>query len=281
MNPLEPFFAAYLAMSRAFGDMSRAAAKARRQNGGFPDPVVSEAGNIRSLYLETDTVQSSMDLERPERLVLPYSHAMMGWLMFVDSFASVTHVGVGGASLIRFIRANFPQAKQLAIEFNPKVAAVAQQMFQLPEPDGRFELVLGDGAQIVRGMKDQTDVLLIDAFDGFDVAQGLTDDAFFESCRDALTDQGVFCANWWIGDPRMEDGAARVKAVFGGRSIRIDASRHGNMAVMAFKPGFDPEAFRLSNIKARAERLKARGVDLDYAWLLRSLVDRNAKSLEA
>ena len=51
----------------------------------LPEVGISEHGNIRSLHLGSETVQSSMNVDYPAELVLSYSRAMMAWLLFAES----------------------------------------------------------------------------------------------------------------------------------------------------------------------------------------------------
>ncbi|CKL50917.1 spermidine synthase [Neisseria meningitidis] len=72
----------------------------RPAKSGFPEVGISEEGNIRSLHLGSDTVQSSMNLDHPSELVLSYSRAMMGWLLFTDALPQhITQIGLGGGRL--------------------------------------------------------------------------------------------------------------------------------------------------------------------------------------
>ena len=62
----------------------------------LPEVGISEEGNIRSLHLGSDTIQSSMNLDHPAELVLSYSRAMMGWLLFAEEKPKhITQIGLG------------------------------------------------------------------------------------------------------------------------------------------------------------------------------------------
>ena len=62
----------------------------------LPEVGISEEGNIRSLHLGSDTIQSSMNVDHPSELVLSYSRAMMGWLLFAETPPKhITQIGLG------------------------------------------------------------------------------------------------------------------------------------------------------------------------------------------
>ena len=70
----------------------------------LPEVGISEEGNIRSLHLGSDTIQSSMNVDHPSELVLSYSRAMMGWLLFAETPPKhITQIGLGGGSFARWI----------------------------------------------------------------------------------------------------------------------------------------------------------------------------------
>ncbi|MBM3310581.1 MAG: polyamine aminopropyltransferase [Candidatus Aminicenantes bacterium] len=57
--------------------------------------------------------------------------------------------------------------------------------------DPRFHLIIGDGAEVIRRMKGQCDVIIIDSTDPIGPAQSLFNTSFYESVYDALREDGV------------------------------------------------------------------------------------------
>ena len=92
----------------------------------MPEVEISEEGNIRSLHLGSETIQISMDLDEPADLVLSYSRAMMGFLLWNDAPQHILQIGLGGGSFARFIDEYLPDAVSVAVDINPQVIAVAR-----------------------------------------------------------------------------------------------------------------------------------------------------------
>ena len=91
--------------------------RSRDSGPALPDVRVAEERGIRSLYLGSDTIQSSMRLSDPTELVLTYTHAMMGFLLCLPSApAAILHIGLGGGSLPRFCHARLPDTRNIAVE---------------------------------------------------------------------------------------------------------------------------------------------------------------------
>ncbi len=201
----------------------------------MPEVEISELDGIRSLHLGSETIQSSMNLEDPTDLVLSYSRAMMGFLLFNDSPQHILQIGLGGGSLARYIDFYLRDTKSVAIDINPQVIAVARAFFELPEEGDRFEIVEADGAEYVRIFNGSTDAILVDGFDGLQIVDALTTEEFFEDCRRALSPDGVFVTNWWSGDKRYHQFLERLCNVFEGRVLELPSASHGNVAVLAFR----------------------------------------------
>ena len=201
----------------------------------LPEVGISEHGNIRSLHLGSETVQSSMNVDYPAELVLSYSRAMMAWLLFAENVCHITQIGLGGGSFVRWIDAHLPEVAQTAVEINPQVISVARGLFELPFEGEKFEIIEADGAEYIKTLRGGTDVLLVDGFDGVQIIDALVAEPFFADCRTALSDNGIFVTNWWSGDKRYPLFLQRLAQVFEQRVLCVPAETHGNMAVLAFQ----------------------------------------------
>jgi spermidine synthase len=222
----------------------------------MPEVEISESDGIRSLHLGSETVQSSMNIEDPTDLVLSYSRAMMGFLLFNADPEHILQIGLGGGSLSRFIDFYLRDTRSVAVDINPQVISVARAFFELPEEGKRFEIVEADGADYVKIFHESTDVILVDGFDGLQIVDALTTEDFFEDCRRALVPGGIFVSNWWSGDKRYVTFLERLLGVFGGRVLELPAESHGNVAVMAFNQ--KPSLNSWDALEQRADQLERR-----------------------
>ena len=201
----------------------------------LPEVGISEHGNIRSLHLGSETVQSSMNVDYPAELVLSYSRAMMAWLLFAENVRHITQIGLGGGSFVRWIDAHLPEVAQTAVEINPQVISVARGLFELPFEGEKFEIIEADGAEYIKTLRGGTDILLVDGFDGVQIIDALVVEPFFADCRTALSDNGIFVTNGWSGDKRYPLFLQRLAQVFEQRVLCVPAETHGNVAVIAFQ----------------------------------------------
>ena len=243
--------------------------RVRAQQFELPEVGISEEGTIRSLQLGSPTIQSSMNLDHPAELVLSYSRAMMGWLLFADKLPNhITQIGLGGGSFARWIDTYLPQTKQTAVDINPQVINVARSMFELPLEDDRFEIIEADGAEYIKTLRGGTDVLMVDGFDGEQIIDALVSEEFFCNCRQALSDNGIFVTNWWSGDKRYQRFVESLLSVFEGRVIELPAESHGNMAVIAFQN--TPKEQNFDKLKKHADLISDR-YDLNFNRMLTAI----------
>lgn len=245
----------------------------RAQRATHPEVGISESGNIRSLHLGSETIQSSMNLDNPAELVLSYSRAMMAWLLFAEQLPQqILQIGLGGGSFARWIDAFLPDTRQMVVEINPQVIAVARSLFELPFEGEHFEIIEADGAQFVKTLRHNIDVLLVDGFDGEQIIDDLVAAPFFADCRTALSDSGVFVTNWWSGDKRYPIFVERLSEVFDGNVLAVPAETHGNVAVMAFNRR--PQTVSLERLRERAKKLSAEFL-LDFNGMLAQIKANN------
>ncbi len=109
-----------------------------------------------------------MRIARPWALELEYTREMMlplllrpepGWP------ASVLQIGLGAASLTRFLHRHRPQSKITVVEILPEVVAAARQFFRLPDDPARVRIEIGDGHDYLAATRRRFDLIIVDGFD--------------------------------------------------------------------------------------------------------------------
>ena len=115
----------------------------------MPTPVdISEEAGVRYLHFGSEWIQGAMRIARPWALELDYTREMMASLLLRAEPAwprSVLLIGLGAASLTKFLYRHRPQAKLTVVEIEPSVVAAAQQFFKLPEDPKRLKIEIADG----------------------------------------------------------------------------------------------------------------------------------------
>ncbi|MXN76823.1 spermidine synthase [Burkholderia sp. 4701] len=199
-------------------------------------PYVLETRHAVSLHFDHFATQSFMSLGDPEKLALGYTRAMMGFLLLQPSPAHICMIGLGGGSLAKYCYRHLPGAAIDAVEISPEVIAL-RDVFRIPADDARFRVVCADGADYVTDEDIRTDVILLDAFVTDGIASRCADLAFFDACRERLTDAGVLVINFTDDDPALPLHLERLRSVFGACYTIVRCGDDSNFVAFAWKSG--------------------------------------------
>lgn len=250
----------------------RLARSIHRKVSGDDSVDVSETEGVRSLHLGSATVQSSMRLSAPFDLELTYTRGIMMFLLFRPQAREVLAVGLGGGSIPKFIHRYLPALSTRVVEINPQIVAVARSHFHLPADDERLQVIEADGALYLREHPAGAEILIIDAFDSQGVPPDLCSQDFFDSCTEALTDDGMMAINLWGSDRSFDIYLQRIEQSFGSRVLAMPTGRPGNIVVFGFRRS--PSDLRWATLRERAKMLEA-DYKVEFLEFVERLRDNN------
>lgn len=233
------------------------------RQGGVNVTIREEAG-VRYLHFGSAWVQGAMRVARPTRLELEYTRELMFPLLLRPGAAwpaSVLQIGLGSASITRFLHRYRPRARLTVAEIAPEVIAAARQFFKLPEGP-RVRIEVADGHEYVAASGREFDLIVVDGFDERGRTGMLDTLPFYVNCRARLSARGLVAVN--LVDRRQgaaAASAARIASAFDGRAIALAPSGDGN--TIAIANAGEPAAATLKQLAARAAALhEATGLDL-------------------
>ena len=217
---------------------------------------VIEVDGVRSLYLGSTTIQSSMRVKAPFALELAYSRGMMCFLLFSNTVKHALSIGLGGGSVQKYIYATCEDIQQTVVEINPQVIATAYSHFYVPEHNARLNIIETDGIAYLQTHSNSADLLMIDAFDGLGIPPEFCSQAFFDSCEAALMLDGIFAINLWGSDKNFDVYLRRIEQSFEHKVLVLPTGKPGNIVVFAFKTDFKtmPD-LRIVSLRERAKVL--------------------------
>lgn len=219
------------------------------------EPITfSEMDDVRYLHFGTPWVQGAMNLNKPFKIELEYAQQLMAYILFLKEPEAVAQLGMGCASLTKFIYKRMPDTHSTVVEINPDVISAAYTMFKLPEDAERITVVNDDAEQWVAQQKNAFDVLQLDLYDA--TARGPVCDSleFYQDCYDVLKEVGMLTINLFGDHPSFERNSAHLMDVFDGRVIFLPEVHEGNRIGLAFK-GPDLEV-EWSSLYDRAEYIR-------------------------
>ncbi|WP_068639634.1 spermidine synthase [Thauera butanivorans] len=230
---------------------------------------ISEEAGVRYLHFGSDWVQGAMRIRKPDALELAYTREMMAGLLLRDGLAEDTGrwpkkvliIGLGAASLAKFVYRHCPQARIRVVEIAPTVVAAARQFFKLPAEDARFSIHVGCGAQYVLEKDETWDYILVDGFDRNARAGALDTLPFYQAVRSRLSGQGLMAVNLFGRSRGYKASVERLLKAFDDRVVAFPSCDSGNVVAFAA----DGEAIErpLAELRERARLLKTTtGLDL-------------------
>jgi spermidine synthase len=225
---------------------------------------ISEQRGVRFLHFGSPWIQGAMRIARPWALELEYTRDLMMPLVLRGGRewpARVLQIGLGAASITRFLHRHRPDAQVTVVEIDPAVVAAARRYFRLPEESANLRIVLGDGHEYVATRDRRFDLIVVDGYDGKGRAGMLDSEPFYLNCRRRLTRNGMLSANLLTRTRGVGASVARMRHAFDDRVIALPPSEAGNTVALAATG--DPIDESLETLRAAAGRLRAdTGLDL-------------------
>lgn len=198
------------------------------------EPFVFEETATLSLHFDLYSIQSVMHKGNPESLVLSYTQAMMGFLLFQPEPERIAMVGLGGGSLAKYCVKYLPDAHFTAVEINAQVIALRDK-FHIPADSDKFSVLHANGADYVANKSDKVDVLLIDGFDENGHSAKLSSAGFYDNCYAKLEDDGVMVVNMLSSDQKFGTYSSRMRDSFEDKVVVVDSEDDDNKIAFAYK----------------------------------------------
>ena len=186
-----------------------------------------------------------------------YTREMMVSLLLRDDTRfprKVLLIGLGAASLTKFLYRHYPLAHLTIVEIEPSVVAAARQFFKLPEDHKRINLVIADGVEYVLGTDRKFDLILVDGFDQQAHPGGLNTLPFYQACRTRLSDEGIMAVNLLGLCRGVMGGFAHILTAFEDRALMFPSCESGN--TIAFAAEGEQINISLDDMKEKALLIK-------------------------
>lgn len=246
----------------AAGTLSFAASDpCERESAYFCAFIVEDPDRDSGRVLWLDTLRHSyVDLDDPTHLEFTYAQTLSD---VVDTAwpegapLDAVHVGGGGFTMPRYLRATRPGTESLVLELDPELVAIGQEELGLELRDD-IEVRTGDARLTLAAVpEDSQDLVIGDAFGGVSVPWHLTTREFVTMIHDRLRPDGVYALNLIDFGPRdfARAEVATIADVFTHVAVfappaRLEpreAGRGGNFVVVASDAPIDVDAILASN----------------------------------
>jgi spermidine synthase len=161
----------------------------------------------------TDTVQSSLDLARPQSLAADYARLMMLAMAQAAQARRVLQIGVGAGAMAGYVVRNWPHSVVDAVELDPVAIELGMKHFGL-RADPRLAIHIADGRAWLAGSAQRFDVVMLDAYDDRAIPPALADASFFRLVAARLSDGAVVAQNAYRGGVDVAALRATMRRAF-------------------------------------------------------------------
>ncbi len=218
---------------------------------------IREEAGVRTLHFGSEWIQGAMRIARPWNLELDYTREMMVSLLFRKESRfprKVLLIGLGAASLTKFLYRHYPLAKLTVVEIEPGVVAAARQFFKLPQDPMRLKIVIANGVEFVANSDQTYDLILVDGYNENARPGALDTMPFYQAVRAHLSDDGIMAVNLLGRSRGFKDSVERIRSSFDGRALAFPSCDSGN--AIAFAATGEPIRIALDDLKEMALALK-------------------------
>jgi len=216
-------------------------------------PRLHKNSQTLTLSFEGTLIQSCMSLADPDDLVLDYTRAMMGALLFNPEPRRVLMIGLGGGAMVKYLYRHVPQAALTVVEISQAVIDLRHD-FLIPPDDERLQTICADGAVFLVKPPQRYDLILVDGFHGEGIAEALCSRSFYNHCRKALTPEGLLVANVHAEVTQAREIGKRLSKIFDGAVLSLPSEEGGNdVAIVGPRHVFDEARADLDHLWARLQ----------------------------
>jgi len=165
----------------------------------YNDIFVLQEGNLRALWFNAAGdffLQSRMDMDWPNSLILVYSRMILVSLLFCPRPRRILCIGLGAGVLPRCLSHWFQDLSIDVVEIDPTVVQFARRYFDFKESEN-CRVHIEDGRLFLKNRPSQEsyDIIFLDAFKSGSVPFHLKTREFYQEVQEVLTPDGLLASN--------------------------------------------------------------------------------------
>ncbi len=171
-----------------------------------------------------EVVESRVDLDRPDDLLIEYTRFMFLSYVFQPQPKRALIVGLGGGAMVHFLKVHDPELKVDVVEIDPMIVSVADRYFET-RPGGNVEIKNTDGLAYLRSAGVKYDVIYMDAFlrpspgtDVVGVPLHLKNQTFHDQVKARLNPDGIVVFNM-NPHPALQRDVREIRRAFPNTSV--------------------------------------------------------------
>jgi spermidine synthase len=233
--------------------------------------------NVRTLVFVRDSgeeaIESQVDLDKPFELRFAYLKYMFGSYLVRPQQEKVLIIGLGGGSMVHFLRRYAPKAQVEVVEIDPAIVNIADKYFNI-RPDDNVKILTADGVKHLQSTEERYDAIYMDAFlkpsaktDSTGAPLRLRTIRFYAEVKKRLNPGGVVAFNL-NPHAKVEDDLRVIREAFRQTYVFRLSDSEGIVAMASDAPKREDD----STLRDRAKELDQRGgAGFSFESMLRHL----------
>ena len=180
-------------------------------------------------------LQSSVDLEQPDRLIMPNLQVLISVILFIPPPAKILLLGTAAGSLLHFLRHHL-SAQITALDIDEALISQLLKIGVLPQEDERLAYQVADAFEYIQSCDDQFDLILVDIFSAGQSPKWMRVPEHLRHMHRLLRPEGAVAFNLLIGsDTDFSIFYRYLQAIFRQQTLSLSMRQLENTIAFGFR----------------------------------------------
>ncbi len=163
---------------------------------------INQQQDILQLKFDMVATQSEVNTREPHQLRMNNLKYLMSVLLFIEPPRNILLLGVGGGSLIHFVRHYLPQTHITGVEYDAELLEIVHEHFLLPPAGPFIDYQIADAREYIKHCQDSYDLIIVDLFNAFQSPQWLLQSNTINLLQGLLSPRGAIGYNLLINSDK-------------------------------------------------------------------------------
>lgn len=237
------------------------------------DLSIKTNANTLELHSNSNTLQSIINVDHPEKLALKNLQYLIAILLFMPQPKQILLLGTGGGSLVHFLRHHYRNSHLTSIDIDGELLDLMHEKMHLPQADDQLTYVIDDADHYLQHCNQTFDLILVDLFIGDQSPDWLLSAASMKRLYTRLNSSGAVAYNLLINDEsEFNQYYEDLRKAFSQQTLCIPVSGYDNTIAYGFR--YQAEEQDMSSYMQQALAL-GEAHDINYMEVLSAIYATN------
>jgi len=229
--------------------------------------------NTLELRSNSNTLQSVINVDHPEKLALKNLQYLVAALLFMPQPKRILLLGTGGGSLVHFLRHHYPHSHLTCVDIDGELLDLMHDKMHLPKADDHITYIIDDAANYLQNCNQTFDLILVDIFIGDQSPNWLLSIDNMQRLYSRLNASGAVAYNLLIDDEYVFNQYYRdLRNTFSQQTLCIPVAGYDNTIAYGFR--YQAEEQDMSSYMQQALNL-GETHDINYMEILSAIYATN------